>query len=104
MAATPVYLEVGSKRVFACSLVWPGWTRAGRGEDDALQTLVDAAPRYRRTLGPAARDLVSPTTTSGLRVVERVAGNATTDFGAPGVPAKADDAGTTPKELDRLVP
>ena len=103
MATTPVYLEVGSKRVFACSLAWPGWTRGGRDEDEAMQALVDAAPRYRRTLGAAARDLTTPATPKGLRVVERVRGNATTDFGAPGVPAKADDDELTQSKLERQV-
>jgi hypothetical protein len=103
MATTPVYLEVGSKKAFACSFAWPGWTREGRDEDEAMQALVDAAARYRRTLGAAARDLTAPKTTAGLRVVERVKGNGTTEFGAPGVPAKADDDGPTPKELERQV-
>ena len=101
MATTPIYLEVGSKRVFACSFAWPGWTRAGRDEDEAMQALVDAAARYRRTLGAAAKDLAAPATPKGLRVLERVQGNATTDFGAPGVPAKADDDEPTERELKR---
>jgi hypothetical protein len=101
MPATPIYLEVGSKRVFACSLGWPGWTRGGRDEDDARDALVQAAGRYRRTLGAAAKEFTPPASTKGLRVVERVRGNGTTDFGAPGVPAKADDDGPTPKELER---
>ena len=103
MATTPIYLEIGSKRVFACSLAWPGWTRGGRDEDLAMQALVDAAPGYRRTLGAAAKDLAPPSTPKGLRVVERVEGNATTDFGAPGVPAKADDDGPSESELERLL-
>ncbi len=103
MATTPVYLEIGSKKAFACSFAWPGWTREGRGEDEALQALVDAAARYRRTLGAAVRDLSPPKTIAGLRVVERVKGNGTTEFGAPGVPAKADGDGPTPKELERQV-
>jgi hypothetical protein len=103
MATTPVYLEVGSKKAFACSFAWPGWTRGGRDEDDAMRALVDAAARYRRTLGAPARDFTPPKTHAGLRVVERVKGNATTDFGAPGVPAKADDDGPTPKELEGQV-
>ncbi len=36
---TPVYLEVGSKRVFACSIEWPGWGRSGKTEDAALEAL-----------------------------------------------------------------
>jgi len=101
MATTPVYLEVGSKRTFACSFAWPGWTRAGKDEEEALDALVEAAPRYRRTLGAAARDLTAPATAKGLRVLERVKGNATTDFGAPGVAAKADDDDLTERELRR---
>jgi hypothetical protein len=101
MPTTPIYLEVADKRTFACSLQWPGWTRAGKTEDDAMEALVDAAPRYRRTVGSAARDLTPPKTAKGLRVVERVKGNATTDFGAPGVPANADDEDLTEREVER---
>ena len=43
---TAVYLELGSKRVFACSLDWPGWCRAGRDEEAALEALAGAAGRY----------------------------------------------------------
>ena len=101
MPTTPIYLEVADKRTFACSLAWPGWTRAGKTEDEAKEALVDAAPRYRRTVGSAARDLTAPKTAKGLRVVERVKGNATTEFGAPGVPAKADDEDLTEREVER---
>jgi hypothetical protein len=103
MPTTPVYLELGAKRAFACSLGWPGWTRAGKTEDEALEALVEAAPRFKRTLGSTARDLTAPKTVKGLRVIERVKGNATTDFGAPGVPAGADDTDPTATELERLV-
>jgi hypothetical protein len=39
----PVYLEIGAKRVFACSVDWPGWCRSGKGEDAALGALLDHA-------------------------------------------------------------
>ena len=41
-----VYLETSDKKVFACAQDWPGWCRAGKDEDLALQALADAAPRY----------------------------------------------------------
>lgn len=86
-----MYLEVGAKRAFANSFDWPGWSRSGRDPDAAMEALVAAAGRYRRAIGSAARGFVVPGSVEDLRVVERVRGNGTTDFGAPGVPAKADD-------------
>ena len=89
--ATAVCLEIGTKRVFASALDWPGWCRSGKTEEDALETLADYAERYAavpvragvRFGVKAAEDFV---------VVERLAGNATTDFGAPAVPARAESA------------
>ena len=92
-----VYLEVGSKRVFACSLDWPGWCRSGRDEESALEALAEYAPRYRRAIGSAGKAFKA----SPLRVVERVEGNATTDFGAPGIPSTRDDRPLSPAEVKR---
>jgi hypothetical protein len=100
-AAHQVYLEVGSKRVFACSLAWPGWARAGKTEDEALERLVEFAPRYRAALSRRVPGFTAPTTSSQLKVVERVKGNATTDFGAPGVPRPKDGTAMRAPELER---
>ena len=78
-----VYLEIGQKRTFAGALDWPGWCRAGRDEAAALQALCDYGPRYARVLHGATIDFQSPTEISEFNVVERLVGNATTDFGAP---------------------
>jgi hypothetical protein len=40
-----IYLEVGSKRVFAVAMERPGWCRSGRDEDAALKALVAYGPR-----------------------------------------------------------
>jgi hypothetical protein len=88
---TDVYLEAGRKRVFACAVDWPGWARSGRTEDAALEALLAYAPRYA---------LVVPGFTPGdLRVVGRLPGTATTDFGAPDARGPWDDQ---PVDLDRL--
>ncbi|MGH9224443.1 MAG: hypothetical protein ACRD2W_11845 [Acidimicrobiales bacterium] len=42
---TPVYLEVGSKKVFASALDWPGWCRSAKTEEEALETLATYVPR-----------------------------------------------------------
>ena len=108
--STPVYLEVGSKKVFACSLDWPGWCRSARTEEQALEALAHYAERYR----PVAEEAGVRFPTSVARdfdVVERVKGNATTDFGAPGLPAGADatpltkaEAGAWPRWSERRGP
>src|ERR1700694_539450 len=94
-----VYLEVGKSRVFASAADWPGWTRSGRDEKAALEALAEAAPRY-SLVAKAARIAFAPG--AGFEVVERLPGNATTDFGAPGAIAKAESKRLTKKEAGRL--
>ena len=102
MAASPkidVYLEVGKKRTFAGAVDWPGWCRSGSDEESALQALLDYAPRYRHVIGRTRLGFQIPEDISKLVVVERLKGNATTDFGAPGVPPSMD---ADPVEADEL--
>jgi hypothetical protein len=94
MTTTSVYLEVGKKRVFACSVDWPGWCRSGKNEEAALEALADYAPRYAVVADHAGRRF-SARAGDDVDVVERVKGSATTDFGAPGVVPKLDAAPMT---------
>lgn len=103
-SAVPVYLEVGTKRVFAAALDWPGWCRSGPDEDQALRTLLDYAPRYAKAVSKAARSFAAPADPKGFRVVERLPGDATTDFGAPGAVPEADGKALSEAGLDRLLP
>jgi predicted RNase H-like HicB family nuclease len=96
--ATPVYLEVGSKKTFACSLDWPGWCRSGKTEEAALEALAAYADRYRPVAEEAGVRFPKP----DFKVVERVKGNPTTDFGAPGVPADADGQPLAKAQAERL--
>ena len=84
------YLEAGKKRVFAGALEWPGWCRAARDDDAALEALAVYAPRYAAALGRAG--IKPPPGRPAFRVVERLKGDATTDFGAPGTPPRFDSA------------
>jgi len=84
---TPVYLEVGKSKVFACALDWPGWCRSAKTEEAALEALLDYRDRYAVVAEEAGVRFAHRHT---LDVVERVAGNATTDFGAPGVVPDVD--------------
>ena len=99
--ATRVYVEVGGKRAFASAADWPGWCRGGKDEKSALEALAAYAPRYARVMKSARVDFDRDAT--DFKVVERLEGNATTDFGAPGIPAKEEARKLSPKETDRLV-
>ena len=96
---TRVYLEVGKRRVFASAAEWPGWTRSGKDEKSALEALAAAAPRYAQA-AKAAR--IAFAAGSTFEVVERLPGDATTEFGAPGAIAKAESRRLTKKEAGRL--
>ncbi len=92
-----VYLEVGSKRVFALSRWWPGWGRSGKTADAALQALAAYRPRYESTASRAG--LVLPP--GPLEVVLEVEGGSTTDFGAPGAVPDFDHEHLTEDETRR---
>ncbi len=95
-------LEVGTKRTFAWADGWPGWCRAGRDEGAALSALGTAGGRYAPIA--AAAGLVLPwSPDTPFDVVERVPGDATTDFGAPGKVAQLDRAPLSDVQAARLV-
>jgi hypothetical protein len=94
-----VYLEIGQKRTFAGALDWPGWCRSGRDEESALQALFDYGSRYAHVVRASKLGFQAPKDVSVLVVVERLHGNTTTDFGAPGIAPSADSQPVTPDEL-----
>lgn len=96
-----VFVETGNKRAFAGAADWPGWCRGGRDEQAALQALLDAGPRYSRVLQASGVALQAPADQASFTVVERLAGNATTDFGAPDAALASDARPVDPAELAR---
>ena len=84
---TRVYIEVGGKRTFASAADWPGWCRAGKSEQTALEALAAYAPRY--SVVAKLAKVTFPAGATEFSVSERLQGNATTDFGAPGSPPGA---------------
>lgn len=85
-----VYLEIGRKRVLAGAVDWPGWCRGGRDEASALQALFEYSQRYAHILHNAQIEFPIPTDQAAFTVIERLEGNATTDFGAPDIPPSSD--------------
>ena len=95
MDATRVYLEVGARWTFACALDWPGWARRGRGDQAALEALATHRPRYAAVAGAGFEP-------GPVVVIGSVAGDASTDFGAPGRLGPWDDEPLSASEADRL--
>lgn len=95
----PVIIEVGSKRVSASALEWPGWSRSGRDEAQALDALALYADRFRAVARAAHQRFPARPV---FEVVERVAGGGTTDFGAPGAVASMERELPTPAEAKRI--
>ena len=97
-----VYLEVGQKQTFAGALNWPGWCRSGRDEESALQALFAYGPHYGRVLRASQLGFKAPRDVSAFVVVERLKGNATTDFGAPAIAPSIDSDPVNEAELHDL--
>ena len=99
-SATPVYAEVGKRRTFVAARDWPGWCRAGKDEEAALTALAGYAPRYAVVAAEAGIDLPGRVA-DRFAVVERLPGDASTDFGVPGAVAAGDEDPLRPAEARR---
>jgi len=84
---TAVVVEVGKKKVFASVVDWPGWCRAGKSVEDALEVLSAYHGRYAEVAAQAGIRFLK---NDSFEVVEQVPGDTTTDFGAPGKVLDAD--------------
>jgi hypothetical protein len=96
-----IYLEATPKRAFACAVDWPGWCRAGRDADAAIEALVAYADRYKKAMGRAA-SITAPKDRSEVEVVHRLKGNASTEYGIPGASSPSDERPISAAELKRL--
>lgn len=97
-----IFLEIGKKKVFAGGVRWPGWCRPGRDENSAILALLQTGARYARIMEAAQLEFNIPENAGDVRVVERVQGNFTTDFGAPDIPLSSDMEPFDSGELERF--
>jgi len=98
-----VYVETGSKRVFAGAIEWPGWCRSAKTDDTAIQALLAYAPRYAKVVARRRLGFESPPRPSALRVRERLEGKATTDVGAPAIAPRADRRSFEGRDAERQI-
>ena len=96
MPTTHVYFEEGRTSVFAVALEWPGWCRRAKTRELALEALIEYQERY-------ARIVTTRFAPGRFEVIGCVLGNATTDFGAPGVPGPWDEEPFVTKDVKRDV-
>lgn len=93
--------EVAPKKTFVWAIDWPGWCRAGKDRELAIEALVAARGRYAKVARRAG--LVLPhVEADDLRVVELVAGGGGTEFGVPSTITKLDRRRVTTADAERL--
>jgi hypothetical protein len=102
-ARNHVVIETGKQtKVFASAIDWPGWSRSGKTEADALETLAAYGERYRVVAGRVG-DTELPASAAAFTIIEHTPGNGATDFGVPGVPATCEDESMTADECERQI-
>jgi hypothetical protein len=95
-----VYLEEGPKRICAASMDYPGWLRFAKTESGAIEALEAHHERFAAIARAAGDDF--PAAFNEVRVVERIQGDATTDFGAPSQILSSDSRSLSSEEASRL--
>lgn len=103
MDSIRVFIESASKKTFCGALDWPGWCRSGRDEGTALQALLAYAPRYAEVLHTDNLSFPEVNDLSQLIVVERVPGNATTNFGASDAILASDQEAIGGQEAEKFL-
>lgn len=103
MAATRLAVgqERGTRWAFVWALDWPGWCRAGKTPELAVEAFVAAAPRY-AVVAQQARLELGDVTPDALEVIDTVEGGGATDFGVPAVITASDRRPVTAAEAVRL--
>jgi hypothetical protein len=95
-----VSIEAGTKKAFATAVDWPGWSRSGKTEELAIESLIAHADRYALIARAAGEDF-NPKRVD-VDVVEHVTGGGGTDFGVPEQVTQQDRRSVTAPQGARL--
>jgi hypothetical protein len=95
-----ITIESGAKKSFATAVDWPGWSRSGKTEEAAVESLVAYAARY-ASIAHAAGETFDPHKVD-VDVVEHLEGGGGTDFGVPDKVKEQDRRPTTAAQSKRL--
>jgi len=85
-----VTIERTPKKAFATAADWPGWSRSGKTEELALESLAVYAPRYAVIADAEHRRFAATISVDDLEVVERNEGSDGTELGVPSRPTDQD--------------
>ena len=96
-----VAVEAGQKKAFATAVDWPGWSRSGKTEEAAVESLIAYAGRYAPVARAAGEDF-DPDKVD-VDVVERLSGGGGIDFGVPDQVTDQDRRPVTASGATRLV-
>lgn len=97
-----VVIESTPKRAFASAIDWPGWARAGKTTDDAVDALIGYASRYAPVAKRAKVAFSPPATIRGITVIESLTGSGGTEFGVPGEAATVESDPIATRDLARI--
>jgi hypothetical protein len=78
-----IFLETARKKSFAIAADWPGWSRAGKDPQLAMENLHAYHNRYAKVLAGTPQASRLPPAHMQFHVAATLLGNATTAFGAP---------------------
>jgi hypothetical protein len=98
-ARLAVALESAPKKAFATALDWPGWSRSAKTDQEAIERLLEYAPRYAPIVEAAGIDFPE---SFEADVVERTDGGSGTAFGVPSRTHGADTKPVDAAEAKRL--
>ncbi len=93
-----ILIERGIKKTFASALDWPGWSRSGKDDKDAIENLMSYAGRYRKVAHLAGFERAE-----SWQVVEELKGTGATDFGVPDKIGDVEYGAMTSDECDRQI-
>ncbi|HKF85229.1 MAG TPA: hypothetical protein VKB30_05540 [Candidatus Limnocylindrales bacterium] len=95
-----LFVEETPKKVYVSALDWPGLSRGAKTEDQAVELLLAALPRYAK-VARAAGERFDPTDLD-LEVTERAQGDAGTAWGIPSLVASVDREAVDAREARTL--
>ena len=101
MAKLQIGEEVAAKKAFAWAIDWPGWCRAGKDRDLAIEALLATRGRYAKVARRAGLDLPD-VDEADLDVAESVGGSGSTEFGVPSSITKLDRRHVSKSEAELL--